>query len=412
MSSTNDKSSINSSTNHYKHKKWMFVILGMIMFMCLGTVYSWSVFKTPIEQQYEIDATLSGLPYLAFLLSYTISMVMTGKIVDKINPKIMISIGGFLVGLGWILSGVAVSFTMIILSYGVIAGAGVGIAYGPPIKVISSWFEEKRGIALGLLLAGFGMSPLITAPITKILINKMDVNTTFIVVGTVFLIVIPLLGLYFEKPNKISDGKKNKVKDNKIKDETIFQVLKSRKFQGLWLCFVIGTSIGLMIIGISSQIGEELFKIDSNTTAFLLSIFAIFNAFGRPLFGWIADKYSPYIAAIISFILIFVVALLLYITDDYTIGLYMIALSIFWMNLGAWLSIAPTTIAMYFGEANYSRNYGVLFTAYGIGAVIGTPLAGFVRTEIGSYQYIFLPIMILAIIGMLVALLTLKPNKE
>lgn len=404
-------SSMSRLTNHHKHNKWMFVILGMIMFMCLGTVYSWSVFKTPIEEQYHIDATLSGLPYLAFLLTYTISMVLTGKMVDNINPKIMILIGGILVGTGWILSGIAISFPMIILSYGVIAGAGVGIAYGPPIKVISSWFEEKRGIALGLLLAGFGMSPLITAPITKILINKMDVNTTFIVVGIVFLIVIPILGLYFEKPNKVKEANKDTINNN-IDDESIIEVLKTSRFQGLWLCFVIGTSIGLMIIGISSQIGEELFKIDSNTTAILISIFAIFNALGRPLFGWITDKYSPYIAAMISFVLIFIASAILYMTKDYTIVIYIIVLSIFWMNLGAWLSIAPTTIAMYFGEANYSRNYGVLFTAYGIGAVIGTPLAGFVRTEFGSYQYIFLPIMILSVIGIVVAQITIKPKNK
>jgi MFS family permease len=370
------------------------------------------VFRTPIEEQYQIDATLSGLPYLVFLLSYTASMVITGKLIDRLNPKIMILIGGVMVGIGWILSGIAVSFSMIILSYGAISGAGVGIAYGPPIKVISSCFTKKRGIAIGLLLAGFGLSPLITAPITKALINQLGVNNTFKVVGIFFLIVIPLLGLYFEKPAQVAESNnKLKIDNNITNEDSILELIKNTKFQGLWLCFVIGTSIGLMIIGISSQIGEELFKINSNTTASLLSIFAIFNAIGRPLFGWITDRFSPFVSAMTSFILIFITAGLMYMTNNYTILIYIIALSVLWMNLGAWLSIAPTTIAMYFGEANYSRNYGVLFTAYGIGAVIGTPLAGFIRTQFGSYHYIFLPIMIMAIIGMFIALLTIKPKK-
>ncbi|GMQ59171.1 OFA family MFS transporter [Vallitalea sediminicola] len=405
-------SSTSSSTNNYKFKRWMFVILGMIMFMCLGTVYSWSVFRTPIEEQYQIDATLSGLPYLVFLLAYTASMVITGKLIDRINPKIMILIGGIMVGIGWFLSGIAVSFSMIIISYGAISGAGVGIAYGPPIKVISSCFTKKRGVAIGLLLGGFGLSPLITAPIAKALINQIGVNSTFKVIGIFFLIVIPLIGLYFEKPVQVTEGNDEMKNVNNITHESsVFELIKSTKFQGLWLCFVIGTSIGLMIIGISSQIGEELFKINSNTTASLLSIFAIFNAVGRPLFGWITDRFSPFVSAMTSFILIFITAGLMYVTKDYTILIYIIALSVLWMNLGAWLSIAPTTIAMYFGEANYSRNYGVLFTAYGIGAVIGTPLAGFIRTQFGSYQYIFLPIMVMAIIGMIIALLTIKPKK-
>lgn len=406
---THTHNSVNSSTNHNSYKRWMLVFLGMIMFMCLGTVYSWSVFKTPIEEQFQIDATMSGLPYLVFLLMYTASMVITGKIIDRVNPKIMILIGGIMVGTGWILSGIAVSFSMIILSYGVISGAGVGIAYGPPIKVISSCFVKKRGVAIGLLLAGFGLSPLITAPITKGLINQIGVQHTFIAVGIFFLVVIPLLGLFFKKPKEVMEGNHPlKINEKTASEMSILELIKNTKFQGLWLCFIIGTTVGLMIIGISSQIGEELFGLDLNTTASLLAVFAIFNAIGRPLFGWITDRYSPFISAMISFILIFISALLLYVTKDYTTLIYIITLSVLWMNLGAWLSIAPTTIAMYFGEVNYSRNYGVLFTAYGIGAVIGTPMAGLIRTQFGSYQYVFLPIMILAIMGMVIALLAIK----
>ncbi|QUI25146.1 OFA family MFS transporter [Vallitalea pronyensis] len=404
------QNSISRSSDHDGYRRWMLVILGMIMFICLGTVYSWSVFKTPIEELYNINAAISGLPYLVFLLMYTASMVITGRMIDRVDPRIMIIIGGLMVGVGWILSGVAVSFSMIVLSYGVLSGAGVGIAYGPPIKVISSSFVKKPGVALGLLLAGFGLSPLITAPITKQLINQIGIHDTFIAVGVFFIVVIPLLGLCFKKPQV--QEQHVKIQSKMTEDSSVRALIRNTKFQGLWLCFVIGTTIGLMIIGISSQIGEELFGIDTNTTATLLAIFAIFNAVGRPLFGWITDRYSPFIAAMVSFILIFISALLMYAATDYRIVLYVITLSIFWMNLGAWLSIAPTTIAMYFGEANYSRNYGVLFTAYGIGAVIGTPMAGLIRTQFGSYKYVFIPIMFLAVKGIIIALFTIRNKKK
>ena len=391
--------------------KWFIVIVGLIMFMCLGSVYSWSVFKSQIETMYNVNASLSALPYTAFLVSYTISMVLTGKYVDKYDPRLLIIVGGISVGTGWFLSSMATSFYIIVLTYGIIAGTGVGIAYAPPIKVISKTFTNNKGIAIGLLLSGFGLSPLVTAPFIKYLINKMGVTETFKVLGILFLILIPLFGLFFKSPTEQNNVTKILNKDSSSSDKVI-DLLKNTRFKGLWTCFVIGTSIGLTIIGISSQLGEEVFNINSNTTAMLLSLFAIFNAAGRPLFGWITDRFSTYYAAMLSFTLIFLSALLLYVSNGDNKFQYIISLSLLWMNLGAWLSIAPTSTSIFFGEENYSRNYSLLFTAYGVGAIIGTPIAGFIRTRYGSYQYIFLPIMILTIFGISIARFTLKEKSR
>ena len=101
--------------------------MGIGIMICMETVYSWSVFRTPISQMYSLDANAGGLPYLAFLILYTVFMLLSGKFVDRFSPKIIIAVGGVLMGLGWILSGWAGSYTMVILSYGVITGAGAGI---------------------------------------------------------------------------------------------------------------------------------------------------------------------------------------------------------------------------------------------------------------------------------------------
>jgi MFS family permease len=143
-----------------------------------------------------------------------------------------------------------------------------------------------------------------------------------------------------------------------------------------------------MTIGVSSQIGVDVFKTDADTTVVLLSVFALFNAVGRPAFGWMTDRFSPFTAASISLTLVLAASVLLYFSPDRTMVDYIAALSILWLNLGAWLAIAPASVANFFGKRNYSRNYGIVFTAYGLGALIGTPLAEFIKNTYGNYRFI------------------------
>ena len=384
--------------------KWLYVVLGMLMFLCLGTVYSWSVFKTPFEELYGINAAQSGLPYLLFLVFYTVFMMVSGRFVDKHNPKAVIVLGGTLVGLGWLLSGVIKNFYAVMFFYGVVSGSGVGIAYGVPIKVVSNWFTDKKGLALGLLLSGFGLSPFVTAPIIKLLLTSSGVNQTFIYVGIAFAVIIPLLGLFFKHPDKNIGMQPGIKSGNKITS-----LIKKREFIGLWSCFTIGATVGLMIIGVTSQIGTELFGLSSQTAALMISVFAVFNALGRPLFGYLTDKIGVHRAASLSFFLIIAASALMLITKLYSAVLYIIALSVLWMNLGAWLSIAPTATGKLFDPRNYSRNYGLLFSAYGAGALLGTPIAGFIRTSFGSYMYIFIPAAALSVLGLVLANSLLKP---
>ena len=385
--------------------RWLYVVLGMIMFICLGTVYSWSVFRTPFEELYNLNAAQSGLPYLLFLVFYTVFMIISGRFVDRHNPKAIIAVGGLLVGIGWLMSGVVQSFGAVVFFYGVVSGSGVGIAYGVPIKIVSHSFSEKKGLALGLLLSGFGLSPFITAPIIKYLLGSSGVNHTFIVVGIVFSILIPLLGIFFKQPEAAPEPSHEK------SSYKIGSLIKTRKFAGLWSCFAIGATVGLMIIGVTSQIGTELFGLTPETAALLISVFAVFNALGRPLFGFFTDKLGVRRTASLSFTLIFLASLMMLIPKLHSTFLFIAALSMLWMNLGAWLSIAPTATAIMFDPTNYSRNYGVLFSAYGAGALLGTPIAGFMRTWLGSYSLIFIPVLGLCILGFVLANTLLKSTK-
>jgi OFA family oxalate/formate antiporter-like MFS transporter len=387
-------------------QRWIYVILGIIIMMCLGTVYSWSVFRLPIENSFNIGSTQSGLPYMISLAFYALFMFLTGKFLDKYNPRIIISLGALLVALGWILSAYAPNIYVLTITYGVIIGAGVGIAYGAPMTVVAKWFPEKKGLVVGLVLIGFGLSPLITAPLARNLIENYGLTKTFLMLGISFGIIIPLLSYPFRYPSD-SESKNLQTTSNTkvyiINDTSTSKMIKSQNFKGLYFNFIIGTMIGLMLIGITSNVGVELIKLSPKTVALLMTIFAIFNGIGRPVFGLLTDKFSSKKAMLISYGLIITAALLMLMANEGSLLLFTVAFSIFWFNLGGWLAIAPTsTLAMY-GTKHYSQNYGVVFTAYGIGAIIGVSTSGLLIDLFQNYHSIFYFVIGLCAIGILLS---------
>lgn len=388
-------------SNGKSMQRWIYVIIGIIIMMCLGTVYSWSVFRKPIEQLFHIESTQSGLPYMVSLAFYSLFMFLTGKHLKKYSPRLIISIGSILVALGWILSSIATNIYILTITYGVIMGTGVGIAYGVPMTVVAKWFPEKKGLAVGIVLIGFGLSPLITAPLARMLIEKFGIMKVFLILGVFFGILVPILSFKLKYPEDLAcENLEETITTNDINTKDMVKLLN---FKGLYLTFVIGTMIGLMLIGITGNIGIELIKLSPKTIALLIMIFAVFNGIGRPIFGWLTDKLSPKKTMLISYILIIIAAILMLVAKEGSLLLFTIAFSIFWFNVGGWLAIAPTSTLSMFKTKYYSQNYGVVFTAYGIGAVIGVLASGLLMDFLQNYKSIFYLIIGLSVIGILIS---------
>jgi MFS family permease len=139
----------------------------------------------------------------------------------------------------------------------------------------------------------------------------------------------------------------------------------------------------------------------------LVGVFAVFNGFGRPVFGALTDKLTPRNTALLSFVLIALASLLIWQIPSEPV--YILAFAILWGCLGGWLAIAPTACGSYFGTCDYPRCYGVLFLAYGAGGIAGPQLAGFIKTSTGSYLGVFPYVLLLAITGLVIAFALLKP---
>jgi len=395
--------------------RWFFVIIGLFINLCLGAVYSWSIFRKPLEKLFNITATQSGLPYMFFLVFFALLMPIAGRFLDKYGPRIITMLGGALVGLGWILASFASNIYILTISYGFIAGGGVGVAYGAPIATSTKWFPDKKGLAVGLTIIGFGLSPLITSPLSKFLIDSYGPLNTFRILGILFFVIIILLAIPIRFPSSefsVDEKRLSSTPNSTIIELDSSDMLKTSTFYGLWSCYVIGTLSGLTAIGISCPVGEEIIKLNPAFSSLAVSVFAIFNGIGRPLFGWLTDKLTPRYSAIISFIIIILCSIGMLNAGESEIVLYVLSFCGFWLCLGGWLSIAPTATSIFFGTKHYSKNYGIVYTAYGIGAIFGCLISGKIRDIFGSYIYTFYPTAILAILGIIIAILLIKPVRQ
>jgi MFS transporter, OFA family, oxalate/formate antiporter len=401
--------------------RWVLVVFCLIINLCLGAIYSWSVFVTPLTKYFKdrgttISASEAQLPFSIFLACFAIAMPLTGRFINKYGPRKVAIVGGILCGLGWLLASISSSIALLCITYGVIGGLGVGIAYGCPVNVATKWFPDKRGLAVGLALFGFGFSAFVTGNLANVIIGSSGLMNTFRYFGIAFIIITILLSLPLSFPSTGWTPKGWKPPAPKPGAVTCechrSEMVKTSTFYGLWICYFIGCLAGLMAIGIAKPVGTEAFGVSSGLATMLVGIFAIFNGGGRPVFGTLNDKLTPRNTALISFALIAIASALLYWFSGAGTAIYIICFAILWACLGGWLAIAPAATASYFGMCDYANCYGIVFLAYGAGAIAGPQLAGFIKTSTGSYLSVFPYVLGLAVVGIILAITMLKPVKK
>ena len=406
---------------HAETGRWVFVLAGMVMNLCLGTVYAWSVFRKPLQDLFstpevKITATQTLLPFMLFLAVFTVLMPISGRLLQRgVSPSLLSIVGSVLVAVGWILSGYATDIYFLYLTYGVIAGAGVGIVYGIPIAVVTRWFPDIKGIAVGITVLGFGASALVTAYVASNLIAAQGILTAFRSMGLFFLVWLVLLSLLLKFPplGWKPAGWQPAAGMGGTVDYAPGEMVGTLSAWGLWLCFTIGSLAGLMAIGISSGVGQEIIKVDAQTAASLVAFFAMFNGGGRPVFGFLTDAVGPGKAAALSCALVLLASVLMVLfAGEGTLVLFMFCFACLWAALGSWLAIAPTATATFFGIKNSAANYGVIFSAYGIGAIAAGLIAGQAKDVFGSYIYAFYVTGGLALLGIIVALTLVKHPKK
>lgn len=392
--------------------RWLIVAAGIVIQLCLGTMYAFSVFRNPLMEKFSWTITETSLAFTITLVFFTVAMVFAGRWQDKAGPRKVGTAGGILLGLGCLLASRTNSLPVLYLSYGAIAGAGVGFAYVTPIATIVKWFPEKRGMMTGFAVFGFGAGALVFAPLAAGLITAYGVLNTFAILGAIFLIAVTASAQLLQNP---PEGWKPEGWDphqqsvsasspSVREDYSPGQMLRTMRFWMVWAMYFLGAAAGLMIISQAAPMAEEMAGLSKEAAAGAVGVLAAFNGLGRIFWGGASDKIGRNVSLLLMFV-VYAADFFLLLPHAATYMSYVLGICAAAMSFGGYLALMPAITADYFGTKNIGINYGWMFTAYGAASLFGPIMIAWVKQVSGSYTqalYIF-AVLSLAGIGLTAA---------
>ena len=388
------------------NKGWQVVIAGTGINLALGVLYAWSIFKGAIKASIEqggpdaFQWSLSSIndPYGLCCLFFAFSMVIAGKCQDKIGPARTALIGGLLVGAGFLLMSYSNSYAAWVTGFGVLAGSGFGFGYSAATPPALKWFSSKKtGLIAGTVVAGFGLAPVYIAPLSSYLLGVYGIQKsmlflaagfTVVVCGLSFLLVNPPKGFVPAEPAEKGDGSQAPVKKAAVHDASVAEMLRSPKFYMLWTTFFIGAGAGLMVIGSVAGLAKH----SMGSMAFVaVAIMAIGNASGRVVAGVLSDKIGrrATLTIMLSFQAILMFAAIPVVGSGSATLLVLLA-SFIGFNYGSNLTLFPSFAKDYWGFKNYGLNYGVLFSAWGIGGLVMGRVSEMMNAQPGGLNKSFI----------------------
>ncbi len=412
-----------------KENRWLILVGGIMLQLCLGAVYAWSVFAAELKGNFAWSVTQTQVVFSVALATFAVVMVWAGKWQDKIGPRKVALIGAGVLGIGYILSSfMPGNFLWVVLTLGLIAGAGIGIAYSCPIAAIGKWFPDKLGLATGLAVFGFGFGAFFISVLTgkginmpglqvelTQLLSKYGLNITLLIWGIMFLVIGGIGAALLKNPPTgwRPEGWMLPAASNRTATTENWErgdMIKARQFWMLLGMFIFAASAGLMTIGIL-----KVYGIDSGlapaAAGTAVGILAIFNGAGRIFWGWASDHIGRTLAMAVMF---FLQAAMMFAIVFIGLGVsakgLMFAAAWVGLMFGGNFALLPAATRDFFGIKNYGGNYAMVFLGYGVAGIVGPILAGRIKDIIGNYELAFIVCGVLCVIAALLALITRAPH--
>jgi MFS transporter, OFA family, oxalate/formate antiporter len=342
------------------------IIIGIILVqICIGTIYTWSLFNYPLMEQFGWSENEVVMTFSIATFIFAFSTLLAGKLLDHYGPRLVISMGGLLYGGGLLLASQANTLLELYLFYGVIAGAGVGFVYVCPISVGIKWFPTRKGMITGIAVGAFGSGSLVFKWIIQALLNHNTIGQTFLFLGIIYGILILIGGQILSNPRDEANHH-----DIEMESMTSSQMLKQPRFYLYWILFYLGCIGGLLVIGLALDLGVKLGGLSKVMASQAVALIAVFNASGRLFWGYLTDKMKN----------TQVLMLLFFITASSMIGLgFMTSNGLFFFTFialialcfGGFLAVFPIITENSFGKKNFGANYGIMYQAYGLAALTG-----------------------------------------
>ena len=398
-----------------KVNRWVILAASCLINLCIGSVYAWSVFASPMAE-YLSQTTGVALTAADLAIVFTvanllgpITMISGGRINDTLGPKMVLLAGGIMFGAGLLLAGFAKSVGMLILGYGIISGLGLGFAYGCTISNSVKFFPDKRGLIGGITTACYGLSSVILPPIATALIGAFGISNTFKILGIAFGIIVCGASLFVKKcpENYQPDGWNPPQQTAGVAavDKDWREMLKSPIFYVMIAILVCGAFCGLMCTSQAAPIAQNMIGMTGAAAATAVSVLALFNAAGRIAAGHISDRIGRIHTISLACIVAILGLMCLYFSGGQTYVKFYIGISLVGMAFGAFMGVFPGFTADRFGTKNNSVNYGIMFIGFAAAGYFGPAAMKKIYNTSGSYQQAFLVAAAIGAVGFVLTFL-------
>ncbi|WDH98951.1 OFA family MFS transporter [Paenibacillus urinalis] len=395
-----------------KNSNRFLIVLGtIIMQMGLGTIYTWSLFNAPLVSKFGWELSSVSITFSITSFALAFATLFAGKIQEKIGLRKLTAVSGILLGIGLMLSSQASSLAALYVLAGVIVGFADGTAYITSLSNLIKWFPNRKGLISGISVGAYGTGSLVFKYINGGLIESVGVSQAFLYWGLIVMAMILTGSLLVREasvaPSVSESGKReaNQVAGplQGAKDYTTGEMLRTKQAYLLFIVFFTACMSGLYLIGIVKDIGMQLAHLDAATAANAVAMIAIFNTAGRLILGALSDKVSR-IKLVGCTLAVTAAAALVLSAVPLNYGLFFVCVAAIAFCFGGNITVFPAIVSDFFGLKNHTKNYGIVYQGFGIGALSGS----FIAAMLGGFKPTFIVIGALCIVAVLIAL-TIKP---
>jgi MFS transporter, OFA family, oxalate/formate antiporter len=388
--------------------RWLIALSAVAIHVSIGSAYAYSVFKRPLTDTLGWSNTETSLAFTVAIFCLGLSAAVFGPFVERRGPRISALVAAGLFSLGHVISGLAAhlgSLALFFLGYGVIGGIGLGIGYISPVSTLVKWFPDRRGLATGMAVLGFGAGALLASPVAARLIESVGVPLTFGVLGIAFLLLMMAGALYIERPPEgwvpvgMASGTLRTRVIADLGQLTSSEALRTPRFWMLWVMMFINISAGIKLISVASPLAQEQVGMTAVAAAAMVGLMGLFNGAGR--IGW--ASLSDYIGRQNIFIVFFAVQAVAFVLLPRTADplLFQLLLFLVLTMYGGGFASLPAFIGDLFGTRQLAAIHGLLLTAWSMAGIAGPMVVAYVKDQTGSYDasfHIFAGLLVVALL--------------
>jgi OFA family oxalate/formate antiporter-like MFS transporter len=387
------------------NNRWFQLVASLIaMIMIANLQYSWTLFVQPMQAANKWGLSDIQFAFTLFILFQTWVQPLDGWFIDKLGPRGFISAAGLLCGLGWAGLGYATSLPMLYTLY-CIAGIGAAFVYSGSIGSALKWFKDRRGLASGIMAAGFGGGTALFIPFISSMIQSRGYQAAFISTGIFQGVLIVIVAQFLRHPpaEPATEGKKVAGSQLGKRQFTTLEMLRTPQFYVMYVMFVLMATGGLLVTANAGPMARS-WGLSAGALTLAATLSPLANGASRISWGWASDRLGRETTMIIAFVLQAICLLLVVTVGERSGGMFALTLVLVYFTWGEIYSLFPSMSADYFGTRAATSNYSVLYTAKGTAAIIGGWVGALLYERSGSWSMGFYGSAAMALIAAVMAI--------